>query len=157
MRLQVTFPPELIPMDLQQGKRLKITTALAAACWTYLGNCWLFRGVVVSVITAPSVSLLSELYSFYIFCPVSNGTESWMLTRELNLHSLGSLIGGRTKQAEDPPTFHATHSHCAACFWTCVSFHPHSYRDSSSCLCAHVITLDNAVWRSYLCYRTSPV
>lgn len=49
-------------------------------------DCWVFREAAVSISSVLCVEQKQALHFSDIFCPASGGTESWMLTRELNLH-----------------------------------------------------------------------
>lgn len=60
----------------------------------------MFRQAAVSISSVLSVSSISKPCTCLIFSALlPDGTESQMLTRELNLHSPSSLIGARTKMA----------------------------------------------------------
>lgn len=50
-------------------------------------DCWVFKEATVSISSVLCVEQKQALHFSDIFCPASGGTESWMLTRELNLHS----------------------------------------------------------------------
>ena len=63
-------------------------------------DCRVFRQAAVSISSALSVSSISKPCTCLIFSALlPGGTESQMLTRELNLHSPSSLIGAGTKTA----------------------------------------------------------